>query len=119
MSLACAAQSFLVLEFRVDGFQFLGAVCTHELRSTTLILVVLQHFSGELEVTFVAALNARIRGGVARTEPTLRAEQAHSFTLVFLCILEHAFVEVLSLQYVVAGVAAPRCSVTLALDAFL
>ena len=75
--------------------------------------------SVKLQVAFVAALPAGIRLDIPRAEATLRAEQAHSFTLVFLCILEHAFVEVLSLQYVVAGVAAPRCSALLAGDAIL
>ena len=71
LSLARASERALVLEFRVDGFLFVGTVCTHELRSTTLVFV--QDSSCVLEVAAGAALHTCVGARVAGTEPTLRA----------------------------------------------
>ena len=45
---AGAAQSALVLKLRLDGQEFLGTFRAHQLCSSSRILVVLQHFPGEL-----------------------------------------------------------------------
>ena len=65
----------------------------------------------------VAALHARIRVDIARAEATLRARETDRFTLVEFGVVQRFVVELVSLQPSVAGVAAPRSCVLLALEA--
>ena len=68
-------------------------------------------------MALVAALHARVRVDIARAEATLRARETDRFTLVEFGVLQHFVVELVSIQPSVAGVAAPRRTVALALDA--
>ena len=65
----------------------------------------------------VAAFRARIRVDIARAEPASCARETDRFALVLLGMIQHIIVEHVSLQHVVAGVAAPSFSVALAFDA--
>ena len=78
---------------------------------------MLKHFSGELQMALAAALHARVRADIAWAEATVSAKKADSFALVLLGIVQNIFVELVLLQLFVAGIAAPRVSVALALDA--
>ena len=64
-----------------------------------------------------AALCAVVHGDIARAEPASCACQADRFATVPFRVLQDDLVEHVSLQHVVAGVAAPSFSVALALDA--
>ena len=64
-----------------------------------------------------AALCAVVRVDIARAEPASCARETDRFALVFLGIVQHILVELVSLQHVVASVAAPSFSVPPALDA--
>ena len=112
---ACAADGLLVFKSRFDGFEPEAALRAREAVSSTLVLVQLRPL--ELQMALNAALRARIRDDTPRADATLRARQAHIFALALVCIVQHILVELVSLQSSVAGVAAPRFSVPLALEA--
>ena len=68
-------------------------------------------------MALVAALHARIRVDIPRAVATLRARETNRFAIVPFRVVQHALGEHVSLQHVVASVAAPSFSVPLALDA--
>ena len=68
-------------------------------------------------MALLAALCAVVRSVIARAEPASCAWQTDRFAAVFLGIAQHIHVELVSLQHVVASVAAPSFSPPLALDA--
>ena len=106
-----------VFGFFRDGLESGAAICAQEICALTSPLVVGQHLCCELQMALVAALHARIRVDIARAEATLRARETDRFALVLLCMVQHILVELVSLQPSVAGVAAPRFSLPLALEA--
>ena len=73
--------------------------------------------SDELQVALLAALHAIMRVAIPRAEATVRAGETYRFALVLLGIVQRIFVELVLLQLFVAGIAAPRRTVALALDA--
>ena len=64
-----------------------------------------------------AALCAVVRVDIARAEPASCARETDRFALVPFRVVQHDLVEHVSLQHVVASVAAPSFSPPLALDA--
>ena len=68
-------------------------------------------------MALLAALCAVERVDIARAEPASCARKTDRFALVPLRVVQHDLVELVSLQHVVASVAAPSFSVPLALDA--
>ena len=117
MLLACASapDRLFLLELFFDAALPGTALLAHEFASSSLVVV--QPRPRELQVSFLATFYAGIRLDVSRAEATLRARQTDRFALVLLGIVEHILVEHVSLQHVVAGVAAARVSLPLALDA--
>ena len=68
-------------------------------------------------MALLAALCAVVRGDIARAEPASCARETDRFAIVPFRVAQHALGEHVSLQHVVASVAAPSFSVPLALDA--
>ena len=68
-------------------------------------------------MALLAALCAVVRGDIARAEPASCARQTDRLAIVRFRVHQHFLVEHVSLQHVVASVAAPSFSVPLALDA--
>ena len=68
-------------------------------------------------MALLAALCAVVRGDIARAEPASCARETDRFAAPPFRVLQHFLVEHVSLQHVVASVAAPSFSVPLALDA--
>ena len=68
-------------------------------------------------MALLAALSAVVRVDIARAEPASCARETDRFAVVPFRVVQHGLVEHVSLQHVVAGVAAPSFSVPLALDA--
>ena len=68
-------------------------------------------------MAIVAAFRARIRVDIARAETTVRARETDRLALVDFGVLHHFVGEHDLLQHFVAGIAAPRRTVALALDA--
>ena len=68
-------------------------------------------------MALAAALHARVRADIAWAEAAVSAKKADSLALVLLGIVQHMFVELVLLQLFVAGIAAPRVRLALALDA--
>ena len=64
-----------------------------------------------------AALCAVVGGDIARAEPASCACETDRFPIVAFRVFQHFLVEHVSLQHVVASVAAPSFSVPLELDA--
>ena len=65
----------------------------------------------------LAALHAAVRLHIARAEPPGNASQAHSVSFVPLSMSQHVLVELVSGEYLLVCVAAPRVRLALALDA--
>ena len=112
---ASAPDRLLLLELFFDAALPGSALLAHQFASSSLALVQLP--PRELQVSFLATLYAGIRLDVSRAEATLRARQTDRFALVLLGMVQHVLVELVSLQHVVASVAAPSFSVPPALDA--
>ena len=70
-------------------------------------------------MALLAALCAVVRGDIARAEPASCACETDRFAIVPFRVVQHFLVEHVSLQHVVAGIAAPRVRLALALDALL
>ena len=68
-------------------------------------------------MALLAALCAVVRVDIARAEPASCARERDRFRIVPFRVAQHALGEHVSLQHVVASVAAPSFSVTLAFDA--
>ena len=68
-------------------------------------------------MAFLAALCAVVRVDIARAEPASCARETDRFALVLLGIVQHIFCELVLLHLFVAGIAAPRVRLALALDA--
>ena len=68
-------------------------------------------------MALLAALCAVVRGDIARAEPASCARETDRFAIVPFRFVQHDFGEHVSLQHVVASVAALSFSVPLALDA--
>ena len=68
-------------------------------------------------MALLAALCAVVRVDIARAEPASCARETHRFAIVPFRVVQHDLGEHVSLQHVVASVAAPSFSVPLALDA--
>lgn len=73
--------------------------------------------SDELEVALLAAPHAIMRVAIPRAEAAVSAGETDRLALVLLGMVQHIIVELVALQLFVAGIAAPRVSVALALDA--
>ena len=118
MLLACASapDRLFLLELFFDAALPGTALLAHEFASSSLVVV--QPRPRELQVSFLATFYAGIRLDVSRAEATLRARQTDRFALVLLGMVQHIFVELVLLQLFVAGIAAPRVRLALALDAF-
>ena len=115
LAFARATESVLVFKSLFDGLEPVATLRAHEAASSTLVFVQLR--SLELQVAFVAALHARVRDDIARREATARARETDRFALVLFRVVQHVLVELVSVQHLVAGVAAPRVSLPLTLDA--
>ena len=68
-------------------------------------------------MALLAALCAVVRVDIARAEPASCARETDRFAIVPFRVVQHDLVEHVSLQHVVASVAAPSFSVPPALDA--
>ena len=68
-------------------------------------------------MALLAALRAVVRGDIARAEPASCARETDRFAIVPFRVVQDDLVEHVSLQHVVASVAAPSFSPPLALDA--
>ena len=68
-------------------------------------------------MALLAALSAVVRVDIARAEPASCARETDRFAIVIFRIVQDDLVEHVSLQHVVASVAAPSFSVPPALDA--
>ena len=117
MLLACASapDRLFLLEPFFDAALPGTALLAHEFASSSLVVV--QPRPRELQVSFLATFYAGIRLDVSRAEATLRARQTDRFALVLLGIVQHIFCELVLLHLFVAGIAAPRVSVALAVNA--
>ena len=115
MAFTSASDRSFLFELLFDAALPGTARLAHEAASSTLVLVQLRPL--ELQMAFVAAFHARVRVDITRAEAARCAGDAHCFTLVPFCIVQHILVELVSLQLSVAGVAAPRFRLVLALDA--
>ena len=117
MLLACARapDRLFLIELFFDAALPGTALLAHEFASSSLVVV--QPRPRELHVSFLATFYAGIRLDVSRAEATVRARETDRLALVEFGVLQHFVVEHVSLQHVVASVAAPSFSVPLALDA--
>ena len=68
-------------------------------------------------MALLAALCAVVRGDIARAEPASCARQADGFAIVLFRVRQHLVVEHVSFEHLVASVAVPSFSVSLAVDA--
>ena len=68
-------------------------------------------------MALLAALCAVVRGDIARAEPASCARQTDRLAIVLFRVPEHALVEHVPLQHLVASVAVPSFIVSLAVDA--
>ena len=68
-------------------------------------------------MALLAALSAVVRVDIARAEPASCARETDRFAAPVSRVVQHILVEHVSLQHVVAGVAAPSFRAALALDA--
>ena len=68
-------------------------------------------------MALLAALSAVVRVDIARAEPASCARETDRFAIVPFRVAQHVLVEHVSLQHVVAGVAAPSFRAALAVDA--
>ena len=108
---------FFFLELLLDASQPCNALLTLQHRRSFAALEVFQMLSDELQVALLAALDAIIRVAIPRAEATVSAKKADSLAFVFLGVVKHILVELVSLQQFLAGVALARVGVVLAGDA--
>ena len=114
---AGAAESLFYLQSGLDLCAPFAAIRAHEMGLRTSPFVIVQALPRELLVSALPAFDARVRLHIARAEPASCACETDRFPIVLFCVVEDVLVEHVSLQHVVASVAAPSFSPPLALDA--
>ena len=117
LAFARATESLFVFQLLLDGCKFAGALRAHQFCSSTSAPVIAQNLCWELLMALFAAFCAVVRGDIVRGEPASCACETHCFVPPFFCIVQHILVEHVSLQHLVASVAAPSFSPPLALHA--